>query len=315
MRACDLDEHAACLVVMAEAEPDRRHAVVLELQADAISARCALARALLNREPMLLLLRPVLIVAGVFLAVTGTCFYLFTRAVDSRFTAAEGHVARDCKAYRSAARHRDAAVCADDPYAPSAVKDFEQAKKEIEAASLAYARFDEAGGNVRIAHALDLADVLDRRARSIDLVVASSIVKAALDVVERSHLPPATRLSLFAHVQLASAAAPFEAERVHTEWGMLRYANELPGGPFARLAVADAVRDDDIATAEMNRAALDGDLARCESAASAPRGVLGRSGIAPVLCPKMIDLVKTGRRLDRDVTDAIRDSGQPTLRR
>jgi hypothetical protein len=257
---------------------------------------------------MLLFLRPALVLGALALAGLGAGAHAFSAAVDSRYDAGVARARAACEAYRGDGRHADAAICREDSFAVPPTRVYEDARAALASSRAAFARGDTIFGPAELARALDGADRLDRRGGLVQVMFAAEIVDEALDLLDAARVGPEARLAALAHVRLSSAEAPLEGERAHRLWLYTRF--DVSAGPLDRAMVADAMNADDVELAEMNRALVAGDRARCDAAVALRRGPY-RSGIDAVLCEKMGRVVATGKRLDRVVDAAV---GRCTLR-
>ena len=250
---------------------------------------------------MLFLLRSLLLVGLTGgLAVVGA--RAFTDVVDTQFDGIRTHAEIGCKAFRSMPRHVDADVCHPyDRYRSSSFREFKKAASALEAAKRAFALGDSALAHIELQRAVDVADNIDRRSMTIDALLASRIVAGALDIIETQRLSPKDRLALLARVQLSTGEAPLEGERVHDQWTLTH--DESSSGPFARVAIANQAREDDVGFAEMQRALLGGDVGRCELALTSR----DRPRFGAGICKRMAEVIATQKRLERATAGAIHE--------
>jgi hypothetical protein len=241
---------------------------------------------------MLFLLRPALLAPLLLLfgLVFGAC--AASRGAHARFEAAQARVDAECRAYRTA--HPDANVCRDDPYAPKLMPLYHQARGHLADARVRLDAGDSEPADADLRHAFDVATKIDANGTFLASVMAASIVNEGLDLLARTPLAPGARKETASHARLRSAAHPYEGERLTHLW-LLSRDGLLYRGPIGEALLADTMLEEDAVLAEMDRAVVVGDVARCERAALGRRGPLATQGIT--LCPKAAEVARTGKRL------------------
>lgn len=207
-----------------------------------------------------------------------------------------------CTAFR-AANPGAADPCVVGPVArPLALPVFRAGEADVAAARAALARGSDGEAAARIAAALDRVQVLDRHGTMIGTLTASKLASEALDVLDES--PGLSQTSevraALARTTLVSARRPLEAERL----GQLRTAlASAPPGAFVTWGASDArvaeeAERGDAVLHAMESAARRGDLGACQRAARQDGGLFG-ADFRAVLCPKLVDVARTERRLVR----------------
>lgn len=225
-----------------------------------------------------------------------------SRGTHARYEQARERAFAGCRAYRASPGHANADVCRTDAFARP-LDSMKRARDAIADAKKSAARRDVLGFAGAIARALDRANEEDDRGSTISAMIASRIVADVLDVLDAnaSLLDEESRRALLARAHLRAAAHPFEAERVHEMWLAAEQVGELRVPPVFVVSEAratEAIVQADVTLAEMDRAVLDGDVGRCERAAthasgSGPIAFMGRS------CARMREIVAVGERLER----------------
>jgi hypothetical protein len=241
---------------------------------------------------MLVLLRPALIAPLLLLAglVFGAC--TVSRGAHARFEAERARVDAACRAYRAA--RPDANVCRDDPYARRVIPAYQQGRARLADARHRLDAGDTDAAAAVLRHVFDDATRMDGSGTFIASCASASLVNEGLDLLERAPLGPDDRREIASHALLRSAAHPYEGERLTHLW-LLSREDFLPRGPIGEALLADAMLEEDVVLAEMDRAVLAGDVGRCERAALGRRGLRATQGIT--LCEKAAEVARTGKRL------------------
>lgn len=255
---------------------------------------------------MLFLLRPWIL--GLVVTVFATVGIRYAwRESDARLDAARARAQNQCRAYRNA--NPDANVCRDDAYAKPVIPGFKVAKKHLDGARSKIAAGDRDGAAVDIRAAFDFATDADHRGTFIGELVAATIVNEGLDVLEKheKEFPPGTRAEIAIHARLESPRRPFETWRLNHLWFLSDRDSYASYGPIGAALTADAMLQDDAIFAEMDRAIVAKDLARCESAARGRRGLYSRGLQLAPMCKKAADIVRADARMQSFVQRAFDD--------
>jgi hypothetical protein len=207
---------------------------------------------------------------------------------DRRFAAVEERVHAQCRAFRKTPGQETATICADDPFAPSGVADWKAAEGHVKDVRALLARGESAGAQAHAEAALQVAAHLDARRRLVGALLAAKIVNEVLDAAEAHPVELGPR-ALASQVRVWAAEHPLEAVRLDRLYEASRQPerSRLPA-PVVKLFIAEWIDREDVKLTEMQRALLADDLPRCERAAQSPLDAL--------LCTKMLDVVRTGRR-------------------
>jgi hypothetical protein len=216
---------------------------------------------------------------------------------SARYASAKDRATRDCKEWRSLPEHANADVCrVPDDFAGSIAESWKRAGAEIADAKMQLALGDRAGGEAAIGSALARAVWLERRGPSVGVIMAADIVRRSLDLLVDA--PASTRRALLAGVALEPAAAPFERERIHHQWTLAHWNEHSPLRLVSEAGLADEMERDDRLYREMQRATVAGDLAACKTAARDAGQLMGSGSFQVILCDKLADVARVGRRLE-----------------
>lgn len=247
-------------------------------------------------------MRNLLLRLGV-VAVTGLALAISARACrsdgEARLHAAQARATEACRVFRAQPGQLDAEVCRYDDFGPSTISLSRAAD-----ASVSRARASLAAGDPRAAERALLA--ASAKVRELDrhggfgALHAAHVVTGILSLVDAhpADLDPQALVTIL-DVELRAATHPFETWRVHKLWSMSTYlqyrlgdAPDLSAGDLA-----SAMETDDAAYLAMDRATTDGDTARCKQAARTTSVISYGHAFNEGLCPKMAEVVATGKRL------------------
>ncbi len=224
---------------------------------------------------------------------------------DRATSTAERHAAR-CDAWHAAHPSALGDPCREGGPHLLAIPVFKNAQNDIKSAQAMLA-----GGNVEwsaayLDRALDTAMRLDGEGTVIASLTAASIVNSVLDFLqkEKAMFGRERIATLLEGRRLVSAKRPLEGERL----AIHRYIAEMPGklpvptGPFGRMFAAYLIDQRDARLDNMEGAILRRDPEACKRAGEG-------DGMAPVLCDKLVDVVKAESRLE-----LVRSSVRPSRR-
>ena len=241
----------------------------------------------------------VLVFAAVFAGAEAFCI-----RADQQFGDLRSEVEKECNAYR--AKHPDAFVCHDDPLAPSTVGQMKPAREHLARAREAADRGDRAATKTELVAAMDIAARVDRRKTLIAELVAASIAKDAIDIIETKKLDHLVVRAVLFHAPDTLGAQPTEALRVDRNQRVVSYAerNWFFGTGVGESLLRSETKENDRTLGRMGAALRKGDLAACQAAMrdrndQSPLAPWTKSGIDEIFCGKSMEVQSTAARLDR----------------
>lgn len=252
---------------------------------------------MLDGPRMFFLLRPTFfgpMLVGLVIAAALTA----SHRLQERFDSARSRARDSCRAFRAAPGHEKADVCNDDAFAPPLWPRFREGRSEIAFARTNFERRDTAGAITALATALQIANELDDRATLTSSLLSARLVSDTLELLDAFDLDRGFRRTLLSGVHLRSARHPFEGERVDRLWMIARDDSWFSHTPFGQVVLVDDMVKNDIVLDAMDRALADNDVERCRLEAFREVGIFPSAGLDVSLCPTMVSVVSTARRLD-----------------
>ncbi len=220
------------------------------------------------------------------------------RVVIERTIQARNRADTNCASYRHDPRHSAASVCSEDRFRASETRRLGEVKRLAQRARSAFAVGEVGRGKEVLAQALTIAGDTDGHGSFIAGAVAAAETRQVLDVIDDAGplLTPSDRIDLLDAIDLTTARAPFEGERVHRAWMLSRGSEGLPY--VVQAIAADRSAQADVVLATMERSIVRGDVAACErTAADYPTMFVGDT-TPRAWCKTALDVVRTGQRLD-----------------
>jgi hypothetical protein len=225
-------------------------------------------------------------------------------ASRDRWTATNESLEARCEAWRAEHPSSTADPCR--PHGPSKklIPIYRQAQDDLIVARMRV-RLDNDVAAIHLGQALDRAMEMDREATVLGSIMAAKVFEDVLDFMqkERAALGKERIAILLEGRSLKSARHPLAGERLAASSNIAAIPKSLPipTGPFGRAVAAQAMNEHDETLTTMERAILARDKEGCMRAASERR-----HGFYPVLCDKMINVVRTSARLEHARANARR---------
>jgi hypothetical protein len=237
----------------------------------------------------------VAVVAG--LLVLGAVIGWRSRAA-ARYAAAKERVTDACRTYRSMPQHVRSSVCrGHDEFGPRATDIHRRGEASLAEAQASFAIGAQAAGERALTRTLAAVDDLAGVDNLLSAILAAKLVDQVLDLLA-SH-PELDAHVLLERAALESARRPFDGQRLSHLWFLAHAEEYSETFTLGRGALADAIEEDDVVYREMDAALLAGDVPGCEQAGQRlGRAIGGASGLTAFSCAKLVDVVRTGRRLD-----------------
>lgn len=230
------------------------------------------------------------IALGVALAVTlGALVCAIRGDTRSRYEAAKRRLDADCRASRGNACN---------PHAPTTnhFALFKRGKAHLDNARTYFDYGVPLSAKPDLLRVRDYIAELDRDGTPIAIMMASKLLDSTLDLLETNAGRPLAA-SVLRRNRLHGALYPLEGQRLFTDSRIVAQW----GHPFLHGIALDALHEEDSVTNAMDRAVRAEDVEGCIRAAKARSALTDpfEAPAATTLCPNLVDVVRTNKRLAR----------------
>ena len=235
----------------------------------------------------------------VAILVTTSLAFAYRGSSRARYDAARRDFEEDCSRWRSAGG--SGSVCDPGARVPSLIPRLRDGQARVASASRALASGDHVAAERELAAAFDTVAELDRIGSEVPTVMAASLLRQALNVIETEVPPTPSGQALAARVlarrHLYSVAHPLRGRLLFATRNVLDDFDR----PLLRALAVQTIDQEERMTAAMERAITLGDTDGCIRAAKSRSKLAARyTEMTPdVICPELVKAAQTSKRLDR----------------